>query len=184
MKSGEHAKDVEVRVGSRIYNKRASGGKLVFYDNRSEGVKVQVMCQAQEAKQGSPPFEQQHEHLRRGDIIGIVGYPGRTAPRNKIEKGEEGELSIFATEVILLIPCLHQLPDEYYGFKDQEQRHRKRYLDLIMNEHTRNVFVTQSKMITQIRKYFDERDFVGVETPMMNSIAGAQPSHLLLTITA
>jgi lysyl-tRNA synthetase, class II len=85
MKSGEHAKDIEVRVGGRIYNKRASGSKLVFYDIRSEGVKVQVMCQAQEAKEGSPPFEQQHEHLRCGDIIGIVGYPGRTAPRNKIE---------------------------------------------------------------------------------------------------
>jgi lysyl-tRNA synthetase, class II len=183
MKSGEHAKDVEVRVGGRIYNKRASRGKLVFYDIRSEGVKVQVMCQAQEAKEGCPPFEEQHEYLRRGDIIGIVGYPGRTAPRNKIEKGEEGELSIFATEVILLTPCLHQLPDEYYGFKDQEQRHRKRYLDLIMNEHTRKVFVTRSKMITGIRKFFD-RDFVEVETPMMNSIASVlRQSPLLLTIT-
>jgi hypothetical protein len=51
--------------------------------------------------------------LRRGDIVGVIGYPGRTAPKNKIEKGEEGELSIFAKEVILLTPCLHQLPDEY-----------------------------------------------------------------------
>jgi lysyl-tRNA synthetase class 2 len=61
--------------------------------------------------------------LRRGDIIGIIGYPGRTAPKTKIEKGEEGELSIFAREVILLTPCLHQLPDEYYGFKNQEERY-------------------------------------------------------------
>lgn len=172
LKSGEHRKDVEVRLGGRIYNKRTAGPKLVFYDIRSEGVKVQVMCQSQEATEGGVPFEQQHEHLRRGDIIGIVGYPGRTAPKNKIEKGEEGELSIFATAVQLLTPCLHQLPDEYYGFKDQEQRHRKRYLDLIMNDHTRNVFITRSKMVTYIRKYFDERDFVEVETPMMNSIAG------------
>jgi lysyl-tRNA synthetase class 2 len=94
----------------------------VFYDIRDEGVKIQVMCQADLANSADDvPFEAQHEHLRRGDIIGIVGYPGRTAPKNKIEKGEEGELSIFATEVILLTPCLHQLPDEYYGFKDQEQ---------------------------------------------------------------
>jgi lysyl-tRNA synthetase, class II len=130
------------------------------------------MCQAQMAKEGGFSFEQQHEILRRGDIIGVVGYPGRTAPKSKIEKGEEGELSIFATEIILLTPCLQQLPDEYYGFKDQEQRHRKRYLDMIMNDSTRNVFITRSKMITYIRKYFDERDFVEVETPMMNSIAG------------
>ncbi|KAH8684387.1 putative Lysyl-tRNA synthetase, cytoplasmic [Tricladium varicosporioides] len=181
LKSGEHKKDVEVRLGARIYNKRASGNKLVFYDVRTEGVKVQVMCQLQEAKEGGVPFEQQHEHLRRGDIIGIVGYPGRTAPKNKIEKGEEGELSIFATEIILLTPCLHQLPDEYYGFKDQEQRHRKRYLDLIMNDPTRNVFLTRSKMITFIRKYFDEQDFTEVETPMMNPIAGGATAKPFVT---
>jgi lysyl-tRNA synthetase class 2 len=174
LKPGEHKKDVEIRVGARIYNKRTSGNQLVFYDVRTEDVKVQVMCQLQEAKAGGVPFEEQHEHLRRGDIIGIVGYPGRTAPKNKIEKGEEGELSIFATEIILLTPCLHQLPDEYYGFKDQEQRHRKRYLDLIMNDPTRNVFITRSKMVTYIRNYFDTKDFVEVETPMMNPIAGAQ----------
>lgn len=130
------------------------------------------MCQLQEAKEGGVPFEQQHEHLRRGDIIGITGYPGRTAPKNKIEKGEEGELSIFATEIQLLTPCLHQLPDEYYGFKDQEQRHRKRYLDLIMNEKSRNVFLTRSKMVSYIRRYLDDQDFTEVETPMMNMIAG------------
>ncbi|KAF4624260.1 hypothetical protein G7Y89_g13916 [Cudoniella acicularis] len=173
LKSVEHKKDVEIRLGGRIYNKCASGNKLVFYDIRTEGVKVQVMCQVQEAKEGGAPFAEQHEHLQRGDIIGIVGYPGRTAP-NKIEKSEEGELSIFATEIVLLTPCLHQLPDEYYWFKDQERRHRKRYLDLITNDHTRNVFLTRSKMVTYIRKYFDDQDFVEVETPMMNPIAGEQ----------
>ncbi|EPE25267.1 Class II aaRS and biotin synthetase [Glarea lozoyensis ATCC 20868] len=181
LKSGEHKKEVEIRVGGRIYNKRSAGNKLVFYDVRTEGVKVQIMCQSQEAKEDGVPFADQHEHLRRGDIIGIVGYPGRTAPKNKIEKGEEGELSIFATEIILLTPCLHQLPDEYYGFKDQEQRHRKRYLDLIMNEPTRNVFLTRSKMITYIRKYFDEQDFTEVETPMMNSIAGGATAKPFVT---
>lgn len=125
------------------------------------------MCQSQEAA-GEVPFEAQHEHLRRGDIIGIIGYPGRTAPKNR----PEGELSIFARQIILLTPCLHQLPGEYYGFKDQEQRYRQRYLDLIMNDSTRNVFVTRSKMISQIRRYFDDRDFIEVETPMMNAIAG------------
>ncbi|KFY10327.1 hypothetical protein V492_05078 [Pseudogymnoascus sp. VKM F-4246] len=172
LKSGEQRKEVEVRMGARIYNKRASGPKLVFYDVRSQGIKLQVMCQLQESAEGAPPFASQHEHLRRGDIIGIVGYPGRTAPKNKIEKGEEGELSIFATEVKLLTPCLHQLPDEYYGFKDQEQRHRKRYLDLIMNEPTRNVFLTRSKVVTFVRRYLDNKDFTEVETPMLNSIAG------------
>ncbi|KAL9589349.1 MAG: hypothetical protein Q9203_001852 [Teloschistes exilis] len=176
IKTGEHLKDVEVRIGGRIYTKRASGTKLVFYDIRAEGVKVQVMCQAQEAA-GDVPFEQQHEHLRRGDIIGIIGYPGRTAPRNR----PEGELSIFAREIILLTPCLHQIPSEHYGFKDQEQRYRQRYLDLIMNDQSRNVFVTRSKMISYIRRFFDEKDFVEVETPMMNAIAGGATAKPFVT---
>lgn len=174
LKSGEHKKDVEVRLGARIFNKRTSGNKLVFYDVKTEGAKVQIMCQLQESttREGALSFEQQHEPLRRGDVIGIVGYPGRTAPKNKIEKGEEGELSIFATEIILLTPCLQQLPDEYYGFKDQEKRHRQRYLDLIMNDPTRDVFITRHKIVDYVRRYLNDRDFVEVETPMMNAIAG------------
>ncbi|KAF2452896.1 lysyl-tRNA synthetase [Lineolata rhizophorae] len=167
LQRGEALKDVEVRLGARIYNKRSSGANLIFYDVRAEGASVQVMCQSNNAV-GSVPFAQQHEHLRRGDIIGIVGHPGRTQPKNR----PDGELSIFATEIILLTPCLHQLPGEYYGFKDQEQRHRQKYLDLIMNDSTRNTFITRSRMITYIRKFFDERDFIEVETPMMNAIAG------------
>lgn len=66
LKSGEHDKEKVVRVGARIYNKRASGNKLFFYDIRAEGVKVQVMAQAQEVAEGSPSFEDQHVHLRRG----------------------------------------------------------------------------------------------------------------------
>ena len=172
LKSGEHKKDVEIRLGARIYNKRASGNKLVFYDVKSEDTKIQVMCQLQESREGAPAFESQHEPLRRGDVIGIVGYPGRTAPKNKIEKGEEGELSIFATEIILLTPCVQQLPDEYYGFKDNEKRHRQRYLDLIMNDASRKVLMTRSDMTAYIRNYFSSREFKEVETPVMSSIAG------------
>ncbi|KAF2223764.1 putative Lysyl-tRNA synthetase, cytoplasmic [Elsinoe ampelina] len=167
LKTGETKKEQTICVGARIYNKRASGTNLCFYDVRAEGTRLQIMCQSQEST-SDKSFQDQHEHLRRGDIIGIKGFPGRTNPRNRAE----GELSIFAQEVTLLTPCLHQLPDEYYGFKDQEQRYRKRYLDLIMNDSTRNVFLTRSRMITYIRRFFDERDFVEVETPMMNAIAG------------
>jgi len=138
------------------------------------------MCQAQEASEGVP-FEDQHEHLRRGDIIAIVGYPGRTAPKKQLAEGKEGELSVFATEIILLTPCLIQLPDEYYGFKDQEQRHRKRWLDMAMNEQSRDVILTRSKITRYIRKYFDDRDFAEVETPMMNSIAGGATAKPFVT---
>lgn len=125
------------------------------------------MCQSNNAT-GDIPFADQHSHLRRGDVIGIIGFPGRTNPRNR----DVGELSIFARQVILLTPCLHNMPDEYFGFKDQEERHRKRHLDLIMNEQVRAAMITRGKMINFVRNYFEERNFLEVETPMMNQIAG------------
>lgn len=167
---------MEVRIAGRIYTKRSAGAKLVFYDIRAEGVKAQVACMAQEST-SDVSFADQHEHLRRGDVIGIVGYPGRTAPQNR----PNGELSIFAKEIVLLAPCLHQIPSEHYGLRDQEQRHRQRYLDLIMNDKSRNVFTTRSKMITYIRRYFDDRDFTEVETPMMNAIAGGATAKPFVT---
>ncbi|KAF2659536.1 lysyl-tRNA synthetase [Lophiostoma macrostomum CBS 122681] len=167
LKKGEVLPEKEIRVGVRILTQRVSSNALRFYVCKAEGVTCQVMCQLENAA-GSVPFEQQHDHLRRGDWIGVVGFPGRTNPK----KGGEGEVSIFAREVILLSPCLRQLPTEYYGFKDQEQRHRQRFLDLVMNDTTRETFITRTKIVKYVRKYFDDLDFLEVQTPMMNKIAG------------
>jgi lysyl-tRNA synthetase class 2 len=134
---------------------------------RAEGLIFQIMCQANNAPDPEK-FVEVHDTLQRGDIIGIVGYPGRTAPKGR----DVGELSIFAREVILLTPCLHLLPTAHYGFKDQEQRHRQKFLDLIMNDRTRDTFITRSKIIKYIRRFLDDRDFLEVQTPMMNKIAG------------
>ncbi|TPX14650.1 uncharacterized protein E0L32_005342 [Thyridium curvatum] len=187
LKSGETEQAKEIRLAGRIFTKRASGSKLVFYDIRTGadsktlGSKMQVMCQAQYAKEGGVPFEKQHEHLARGDVIGIVGFPGRTAPKSKIEKGEEGELSIFATEIVLLSPSLHLLPSERFPFKDVEQRFRARYLDLLFNDSSREVLWTRSRMVSYIRKFFTDRDFLEVETPMMTAIAGGATALPFIT---
>ncbi|TID26299.1 lysyl-tRNA synthetase [Venturia nashicola] len=167
LKTGETNDKDEIRLGARIITMRASSSKLRFYDVKSEGHTFQVMCQANNATDPEK-FVEVHDTLQRGDIIGIVGYPGRTAPKGR----DVGELSIFAREVILLTPCLHLLPTAHYGFKDQEQRHRQKFLDLIMNDRTRDTFITRSKIIKYIRKFLDDRDFLEVQTPMMNKIAG------------
>ncbi|KAF1939876.1 lysyl-tRNA synthetase [Clathrospora elynae] len=164
---GETEPDKEIRIGLRVMAQRSASSALHFYVCKAEGVTVQVMCQLQESK-ADVPFEKQHENIQRGDIIGVVGFPGRTSPK----KGGEGELSIFAREVILLTPCLRMLPTEHFGYKDQEQRHRNRFLDLIMNDSTRSTFITRSRIVKYVRKYLDERDFLEVQTPMMNKIAG------------
>ncbi|KFH48598.1 Lysine--tRNA ligase, cytoplasmic-like protein [Hapsidospora chrysogenum ATCC 11550] len=173
LKNGETEKSRKIQLAGRIYVRRSAGSKLYFYDIRSEGTRLQVLAQADYVDANAPSFEEQHVHLRRGDIIGVRGFPTRTNPQKKQGEGEfSGELSIAATEVVLLSPCLHQIPDDHYGFKNPEQRFRQRYLDLMMNDKARNVLLTRAKVDAYIRRYFDERDFVAVQTPMLNTIAG------------
>ncbi|GMG21350.1 unnamed protein product [Ambrosiozyma monospora] len=174
LKKGETLEDVTVSVAGRILVKRESGSKLKFYSLSGETINLQVMAQAQDA---DGDFSKMHDLLKRGDIIGVEGYPGRTNPA----KGGEGELSVFARKVTLLTPCLHMLPTEHYGFKDQEARYRKRYLDLIMNKNVRETFKARSKIISYIRHFLDTRDFLEVETPMMNVIAGGATAKPFIT---
>ena len=98
-----------------------------------------------------------------GDIIGVIGVPGRS---------NSGELSIFPSSTRLLTPCLRLLPSKHYGLKDQETRYRQRYLDLLLNQGVRNNFYTRAKVINYVRRFLDERGFLEVETPMMNMIPG------------
>lgn len=168
LKRGDELRETEVKMGLRVMSIRVASNALRFYVCKSEGMTVQIMCQLQNAK-GDVPFEKQHENIQRGDIIGVVGWPGVTAPKNR---PDGGDLSIFASEVILLTPCLRMLPTEHFGYKDQEQRHRNRFLDLIMNNSTRDTLITRSRVIKGIRAFLDQRDFLEVQTPMMNKIAG------------
>lgn len=108
-------------------------------------------------------YDEVRDLLRRGDIVGCSGWPG---------KSDKGEISIFPVRIQLLAPCLHILPAKHDGLKDQEARYRQRYLDLMLNPKTRDVFATRSKIINYIRRFLDERGFLEVETPMMNIIAG------------
>ncbi|EFX06022.1 lysyl-tRNA synthetase [Grosmannia clavigera kw1407] len=187
LKSGEVDKTREIRVAGRIFTTRRSGVKLIFYDIRtgadtkSIGTRLQVMCQSQNVKEGGVPFDKQHVHLARGDVVGIVGWPGRTAPKSRLEKGEQGELSIMASEIVLLSPSLHILPSEYYGFKDHEQRFRSRYLDLLFNDASRETLWKRSRMIKYIRDFFSTREFIEVETPTLAAIAGGATALPFIT---
>ncbi|GMM58359.1 lysine--tRNA ligase [Maudiozyma humilis] len=176
LKRGETLPEERVSVAGRVHNKRESGAKLKFYVIHSDGAEVQVMSQLQDYAEPDN-YERDHDLIKRGDIVGFEGYVGRTQPK----KGGEGEISVFVTRVELLTPCLHMLPTDHFGFKDQETRYRKRYLDLIMNKESRSRFITRSKIISFIRKFLDSRDFVEVETPMMNVIAGGATAKPFVT---
>ena len=117
------------------------------------------ICVCDHSEYESPAdFEALHNLFRRGDIVGVTGSPMRT---------KRNELSVSPSSMILLSPNLHQLPTEHYGFKDQEQRHRKRYLDLIMNQEKRDVFVKRARIINYVRKFLDGLGFLEVSSPFL-----------------
>lgn len=167
---GEHLEEV-VTVAGRIHAKRISGAKLIFYDLRGEGLKLQVMANSKFYK-SEEEFIAVNNKLRRGDIIGVKGNPGKT---------KKGELSIIPQEITLLSPCLHMLPHLHFGLKDKETRFRQRYLDLILNDYVRQKFIVRAKIITYLRRFLDDLGFLEIETPMMNIIPGGAVAKPFIT---
>ena len=162
--------DDEIAVAGRVHSIRASGKNLVFYDLKAEGAKIQIMANSNQY--GDEKHFNEIKHIiKRGDIIGVKGTIGRS---------KTGELSIAPKFLQLLSPCLHMLPknvdkkDENTkeALTDQETRYRQRYLDLIVNSKPKNIFITRSKVIQYLRQEFTQRDFLEVETPVLNILAG------------
>ena len=107
-----------------------------------------------------------YEEFKACDIGDIVGAAGTMMKTNK------GELTVNVSEIRLLTKSLRPLPDKHKGLSDTETRYRQRYLDLIVNEHSRELFIKRSKIVDGIRRYLIDRDFMEVETPMMQVIPG------------
>uniref|UniRef100_A0A6S8QE04 Lysine--tRNA ligase n=2 Tax=Ditylum brightwellii TaxID=49249 RepID=A0A6S8QE04_9STRA len=173
---GARIEESQVTVAGRIHSVRGQG-KLFFYDVRGDGAKVQVMSDLKTYAAGEEAFFKIHRTVKRGDIIGVKGFPG---------KSRKGELSIFPTEITLLSPCLHMLPfakgdSQMGGITNMETRYRQRYLDLIVNTDVRKTFEIRAKIINGVRKYLDDRHFLEVETPMMNMIPGGAVARPFIT---
>eukprot|EP00030_Apusomonadida_sp_AF-17_P002927 a342914_66.p1 GENE.a342914_66~~a342914_66.p1 ORF type:complete len:593 (-),score=291.68 a342914_66:95-1837(-) len=168
LEAGQTLEDRPVAVAARIFNKRESSKKLIFYDLQQDGLKLQAMANAS----GSidVDFARIHDLLARGDIVGFAGVPGRT---------KKGELSILPKQTTLLTPSLRMLPR---FLKDTEQRFRHRYIDMLCNfDHVQKTFLVRNKIIRFIRRFFDERRFLEVETPMMGALAGGAAARPFIT---
>ncbi len=113
-----------------------------------------------------------NKSLDLGDIIAVSGTVFRTG---------KGELSVWANQLQLLTKALRPLPDKYHGLHDTEVRYRQRYVDLIVNEETRKTFVLRSKIVDSIRRFMNARDFMEVETPMMQLIPGGAVAKPFVT---
>ena len=161
------AQAIEVVIAGRMVLRRVMG-KASFFHLQDMSGRIQVYLRENEL----PEIYEAFKHWDLGDIIGVKGL---------VFKTNTGELSVHATSVELLTKSLRPLPDKYHGLNDQEQRYRKRYVDLIANEDSRKVFLMRSKLIQSIRQFMDEQQFLEVETPMMHPIPGGAIARPFVT---
>jgi len=148
-----------VSVAGRIIAQRLHG-KSMFCDIKDFSGKIQAYMKSDIV--GNSVFEFLKE-IDIGDFIGVKGDTFKT---------RTGEPTVIAKEVTLLSKSLRPLPEKWHGLKDVETRYRQRYVDLIVNDEVKTVFVNRSRIVTEIRRFLDDKGFIEVETPMMQSIPG------------
>ena len=162
------AEPVEVMVGGRMLTRRIMG-KASFATLQDRSGQIQVFLQREVlGDEGYAAFKS----LDLGDIVGVRGQMFRT---------KTGELSVKAAELTLLTKALQPLPEKFHGLTDQEARYRQRYVDLIVNEQTRKVFETRTRVVQFLRSYLNALDFLEVETPMMQAIPGGAAARPFVT---
>ena len=158
----------EVRAAGRIMSLRLMG-KAGFAHLQSGGARIQIYVKKDVV--GERGF-QLFQLLDLGDSIGVRGHLFRT---------KTNELSIWVDEIFFLAKALLPLPEKWHGLTDVEVRYRQRYLDLIANEKSRQVFVTRARIIQELRKFFDQRGYIEVETPMMHPLPGGAAARPFVT---
>ena len=161
--------DVHTLAG-RVMTMRLASKKLFFFHINNNGQTLQIMVNAKfYSELAKHPMTNLAKIICRSDIVGIRGFPTRT---------KTGELSLLAHEVILLAPCLHDIPGT---LTDRAIRYRHRHLDLQVNPENRQIFVTRNRIIQYIRNFLTNLDFVEIDTPMMHPIAGGASAKPFIT---
>ncbi|NVK89333.1 MAG: lysine--tRNA ligase, partial [Gammaproteobacteria bacterium] len=162
-KEALNERKIEVSVAGRVMAKR--GPFYVLQDMKGQ-------IQAYSGKDVQKAIKAQYGELDIGDIIGVKGLLSRSG---------KGDLYVAMDHYQLLTKSLRPLPDKHAGLKDQELKYRQRYVDLITNEQTRKNFFIRSKVVDGIRKFLTERDFMEVETPMLQVIPGGASAKPFVT---
>ena len=158
----------EVAIAGRMMAKRIMG-KSSFSKIKDGTSSIQIFINSKNVS------EELYEHFKTYDVGDILWVKGT------LFKTKTDELTINANEIELLTKSLRPLPEKYHGLTDTETRYRKRYLDLIMSDESRDVFENRSKIITTIRKYLNEQEILEVETPMMQPIPGGAIARPFVT---
>ena len=162
-------KNIEVCVAGRIMTKRIMG-KASFAHIQDRTERLQIYVQRDALPEGF-----YNEEFKKWDIGDIVGVKGTVFKTNK------GELSVKVSDIQLLVKSLRPLPEKFHGLTDKEMSYRQRYVDLIMNQDSRDVFKTRSKIVSYIRNFLIDKDYLEVETPMMQAIPGGAVARPFIT---
>jgi len=158
----------DIQLAGRIMGIR-SFGKASFFHIQDRRGRLQVYARKDRlGDEGYTLFQS----LDVGDIVGVWGHLFRTKTR---------ELTLEARGLRLLAKCLRPLPEKWHGLADVEARYRQRYLDLMINSEVREVFEKRSRVVRLLRRFFEERDFLEVETPMMQAIPGGAAARPFTT---
>jgi lysyl-tRNA synthetase class 2 len=163
------ASPVRVSVAGRMMSKRIMG-KASFANLKDMSGTIQLFVQRDNLPEGF--YNEQFKKWDVGDILGAEGVLFRT---------KTGELSIKVDSLRLLTKALRPLPEKWHGLSDQETKYRQRYVDLIINDVTRQTFRTRSKIVHTIREFLTARDYLEVETPMMQAIPGGATARPFTT---
>lgn len=155
----EALEGTEVNIAGRIMAKRGHGKAGFINIQDKDG---QIQAYVRQDRIGDESYEL-FVTYDLGDIIELKG---------EVFKTQKGEISVKATEVRLLSKSLQILPEKWHGLKDTDLRYRQRYVDLIVNPEVKKTFLTRSKSIKAIREFLDNRDYIEVETPILDTIAG------------
>ena len=162
------AHPIHVKVAGRIMLRRLMG-KASFTHIQDMSGRIQLYIRQDVVG------DEAYEAFKQWDLGDIVGAEGH------LFKTKTGELSVKVTKIELLTKAIRPLPDKFHGLTDQELRYRQRYLDLIANEESRHTFLVRSKITETIRQFLKERQFLEVETPMMQVLAGGAAAKPFIT---
>ena len=157
-----------VKIAGRIMSKRLQG-KAGFIDIQDQEGRIQ--CYVRKDRIG----EEEYDLFKTYDIGDIIGLEG------EVFKTKKEEISVKANAVVLLSKSLQVLPEKYHGLKDVDLRYRQRYVDLIVNPEVKQAFLTRTKALKALRSYLDDRGFLEVETPILNTIAGGANARPFIT---
>ena len=148
-----------VSIAGRVMSKRVMGKASFMHVQDKNG---QIQCYVTRDDLGEDSYKK-FKKLDLGDIVGVEGF---------VFKTKMGEISVHAKSVTLLSKSLYPLPEKFHGLQDTDTRYRQRYVDLIMNPESKDVFIKRSQIIREIRNFLDARGFMEVETPMLVENAG------------